>query len=580
MLKKAWLPLALLIIVSMLATAACAEKETREIKNPDSFIQAKIRDVDSLDPAYAYDTDSGEIIQAIYEPLIYFDGRSTSKFVKVLCTEYSISDEGKTYRFKIRKGVKFHNGNDLTPEDVEYTFERGMVQDRHGGPQWMFFEPLLGVSSSRTDDGLIPLDDIKNAVEVDEDWVQFNLAEPYAPFLTVLTGTWACIVDKEWCVEQGDWDGTQASYEEPDNPEASATPLNDETNGTGPFMLDRWDKGVEIVLERNDDYWGKKASFKTFITKVENEWANRKQELLNGDLDWTFVPRVNAVELEGVEGLEVYTDLPHLSNDALFFQFQIAAGSSYVGSGKLDGEGIPLDFFSDLDVRLGFTYCFDWDTYIEDAFLGELEQTASPLVRGLSYLNPGQEMYSLDLEKAEDHLRQAWNGQVWERGFKLTLTYNPGNLERQTACQILKDNLLKVNPKFQVAVEGVKEAVFQDEVFAGKNPIFQLGWQADWPDPHNFIRPFMHSQGFWSGMQGYGSPEIDALIAQGVRETDPGKRKEVYYELQQIYHDDAPGIMLGQHLGRRYFQDWVKGFIYNPADPANTGHVSNLSKGY
>src|SRR4030042_3186426 len=98
MLKKAWLPLALLIIVSMLATAACAEKETREIKLPDTFIQATIGDVDSLDPAYAYDTASGEQIQAIYEPLLYYDGASTTEFRPVLATEWTISEAGKTYR--------------------------------------------------------------------------------------------------------------------------------------------------------------------------------------------------------------------------------------------------------------------------------------------------------------------------------------------------------------------------------------------------------------------------------------------------------------------------------------------------
>ncbi|OGO05028.1 MAG: hypothetical protein A2Y91_07595 [Chloroflexi bacterium RBG_13_54_8] len=578
--KKAWLPLALLIIVSMLATAACAEKETREIKLPDTFIQATIGDVDSLDPAYAYDTASGEQIQAIYEPLIYFDGESTSKFVKVLCTEYNVSDDGETYRFKIRQGVTFHNGNDLTPEDVEYTFERGMVQDYHAGPQWMIFEPLLGLATSRTDDGVIPLDDIKDAVEVDGDWVQFNLVEPYAPFLLVLCGTWGSIVDKEWCIDQGDWDGTQASYEALNDPDANDTPLNDETNGTGPFKLDRWDKGVEIVLERNDDYWGKEANFETFITKVVNEWTTRKLELLNGDIDWAYVPRANIVELEDAEGLKVYKDLPQLRADAFFFQFEITEGSNYVGSGNLDGNGIPLDFFSDLDVRLGFTYCFDWEAYIEDACLGELEQTASPAIKGLPYLNPDQEMYSLDLAKAEEHLKAAWDGQVWEKGFKLTLTYNAGNLERKTACEILQTNLATVNSKFQVTIQAVEWSVFLDEVFGGLNPMFQVGWQADYADPHNFFHPFMHSEGAYSGTQLYNNPDVDDLIAQGVKETDPDAREEIYYELQQIYHDDAPGIMLGQLLGRRYFQDWVKGFIFNPADPADISHVYNLSKGY
>ena len=144
-LSKAWLLVVLLI--TSLVLPAC--KETREIKNPDTFVQATIGNVDSLDPAYGYDTASGEQVQMIYETLIFFDGESTTEFVPVLATEWTVSADGLTYRFKIRKGVKFHNGNDLTPEDVEYSFERGMVQDYGAGPQWMLFEPLLGIQTSR-----------------------------------------------------------------------------------------------------------------------------------------------------------------------------------------------------------------------------------------------------------------------------------------------------------------------------------------------------------------------------------------------------------------------------------------------
>jgi len=153
---KTWLLVVTLILAVMLLPACAAEEEeevTMEIKNPDTFISVTIGDVDTLDPAYAYDTASGTQIGAIYEPLLWYDGASTSKFVPVLATEWNISADGKTYRFKIRKGVKFHNGNDLTPEDVEYSFERGMVQDYGAGPQWMLFEPLLGIGTceQRTD---------------------------------------------------------------------------------------------------------------------------------------------------------------------------------------------------------------------------------------------------------------------------------------------------------------------------------------------------------------------------------------------------------------------------------------------
>jgi len=145
------------------------DKETvkPELKNPGTFIYATIGAWDSLDPAYAYDTASGEIIQAVYEPLISnWYTEDTSHYEPVLATEWTVSDDGKTYRFKIREGVKFHNGNDLTPEDVEYSFERGMVQDYGAGPQWMFFEPFFGTDthSSRSDAGLIPLDEIKSKV--------------------------------------------------------------------------------------------------------------------------------------------------------------------------------------------------------------------------------------------------------------------------------------------------------------------------------------------------------------------------------------------------------------------------------
>jgi len=172
-----------------------------EIKNPDTFIIAVIADISSLDPAYGYDTSSSGQIQNIYETLIKFHGNSTSEFIPLLATDWTISEDGRTYRFKIRDGVSFHSGNPLTPEDVEYSFERGMVQDYSLGPQWMFFEPFFGLGNytSRTDSGLIPLEEIKNKVEIDGQWVQFNLATAYEPFLQILASSWGSIVDMDWC---------------------------------------------------------------------------------------------------------------------------------------------------------------------------------------------------------------------------------------------------------------------------------------------------------------------------------------------------------------------------------------------
>jgi peptide/nickel transport system substrate-binding protein len=107
------------------------------------FIQQTIGEIDSLDPAWGYDTASGEQVMYMYETLLWYDGNSTSDFVPELATEWTVVNATQI-KFKIRSGVKFHNGNSLTPEDVEYSFERAMVMDRAGGPTWLLQLPLLG----------------------------------------------------------------------------------------------------------------------------------------------------------------------------------------------------------------------------------------------------------------------------------------------------------------------------------------------------------------------------------------------------------------------------------------------------
>ncbi len=552
------------------------------LKNPDSFIQMTIGDPDSLDPAWGYDTASGEQLQYIYETLLFYDGEEIEEFVPVLATEWELLDDNVTYRFKIREGVKFHEDGDLTPEDVEYSFERAMVQDRFIGPAWLFYQPLLDLNGSRDGDGSIQVtfDQINSAVEVDGGWVVFNLVDPIwgLAFLQILCGPWASIVDKEWCVANGEWDGTEETWEDYNNPDRGKSYLYDHTNGTGPWKLEEWDPGVEIRLVRNDDYWREPAAFETVITQVVEEWTVRKEALLAGDADLVRVPRDRIGELEGIVDLTVYQDLPQtpLSIEAFFFNMVIAEDSTYIGSGTFDGNGIPPDFFTDLDVRKGFSYAFDWETYIDDAYMGEAEQRGSPIIEGLLFYNPDASMYSLDLDKAEEHLRLAWDGQLWEKGFKFTLLYSTGHLPRETACKILAENLLAVNPKFQLSIQ--PSTTYNSEIWSTHMPMFQIGWAADYPDPNNFMFGFMASYGVFAQFQGYSNSHVDDLIAQGISTTDTSERQAVYYELQEIYYEDAPGIMLVQPLGRRYFTKYIEGFYFNPFISGEPGPLYYMNK--
>jgi peptide/nickel transport system substrate-binding protein len=189
-------------------------------------------------------------------------------------------------------------------------------------------------------------------------------------------------------------------------------------------------------------------------------------------------------------------------------------------------------------------------------------------------------VYSLDLEKAEEHLRQAWGGQVWENGFKLGLAYNSGNQERKIACEILQANLFRINPLFQVTIQVTQWPTLLSGMYLGLLPMFSIGWQADYPDPHNFMTPFMHSNGTFSGWQNYNNPEVDALIAEGIAGTTPEERQAAYAQLEQIYYEDVPSLMLYQLLGRRYFRSWIQGYFFNPVDPSDPGHFNLLSKEY
>ncbi len=554
-----------------------------DVKNPGTFIYATIGGWDSLDPAYAYDSASGEVIQAVYETLVSnTETESTTTFSPKLATEWTISPDGKTYRFHIRQGVKFHNGDTLTPDDVAYSFWRGMVQDYGAGPQWMIFEPLfgIGIQSSRSDSGLIPLDEIMSKVVVDGEWVQFNLAGPYEPFLQILSQSWGSIVDKQWCIDNGDFDGTAASYETLNDPAAGTSPLQEIMNGTGPFMLDRFETGVETDLVRNDNYWRTPANLERVIIKVVDEWTTRRLMLEAGDADIVDVPRANIDDLATVPNLTIYKDLPTLANTAMFFQFKIDPTSTFVGSGQLDGAGIPLDFFSDVNVRKGFAYAFDYDTFIKDAFKGEAIRPGSPIVKGISYYDPNAPKYTFDMDKATEYFKQAWNGEVWDKGFTLTIAYNAGNLERKTACEIMQANLFSINPKFNVLIQVLQWPTLLRDMYSSLIPMFQIGWIADYPDAHNFEFPFMDSAGTFSSWQNYDNPQVDSLIDQGISATDPSVRAGIYHQLDQLYFDDVPSIIEAQATGRRYFRDWITGFYFNPVIPGNCGNFYALKKGY
>lgn len=407
--------------------------------------------------------------------------------------------------------------------------------------------------------------DIDKAIEVDGDYVVFNLNQAFPPFPGVLAGRWASIVSKQFAIENGGWNGTEATWKQFNNPAEGEETLYDMEDGTGPYKLDRWEKGVEFVVSRFDDYWGPAPPLRRGIYKVVDEWSTRKLMLIQGDADCIEVPEVHYTEMDKEADLQVYKKLPALTIHGINFNQKVTAKDNpAVYSGKLDGEGMPADFFSDKNARLGFIYAWDNKTFIKEALSGEGMDPVTPVPFGLPFKNENLKGYPFDMAKAEEYLKKAWGGQVWEKGFKVDFLYNSGNSVREVGMKMLAENLMSINPKFKITVRAVEWAVYVDMNRNRQMPIFFIGWAPDYPDPDNYVFPYQHSEGTYAGRAGYLNEEVDRLIGEGAVELDPAKREKIYYRLQELWIEDAVGIMTHQPLRRRYYKNWVKGDFFNP----------------
>ncbi len=558
-----------------------------EIKNPDTFVLAVSQNIRTLDPALTGDSSSAAKINVIYQGLIAFDVPHVDRYVPVLATEVptlengGISRDGLTYTFTIRKGVKFHKGGELTAEDVEYSFKRNMITDPGGGPTWMIRSALTGKNRTRTRAGeLIPgiFEDIDKSVERKGDKIIFHLPKPYPPFMGILCHVSALVLDKEWSIEQGAWDGNIANARKYNHRPKDKLSLHKKTNGTGAYMLKSWVPSGEIIFERFDGYWGPQPKLKKAIVKYVPEWSTRKLMLQNGDADRVQVSASFFEEVKAMPGVTVYTTpILRFSGVALVQKINMV-GNPYVGSGKFDGKGIPADFLDDLDLRKAFCYAFDHETFIKDVIYNLGTVPATIHIKGLPYYKEGTPRYSYDMEKAKAHMKKAWGGKVWEKGFEMTFLTPAGRADREATMLMLKESIESLNPKFKIRIAHLPWKDYLAGHKSSKFPVYSTGWGADYPDPHNFLFTFFHSQGNNAKRRGYSNPEVDKLIDKAIGSIDPEVRGDAYEKLMYLWYQDAPLVVVSQSVELWAYRSWVKGFVPNPKSNQSWEDFSRLSK--
>lgn len=530
-----------LLAGALLALAPLQAAVAQEVKNPGLLVHGADDEPTTLDPAQVEPGEGGEtIILQVYDRLLDF-APDAPELVPSLATEVPslenglITEDGLTYTFPIREGVTFHDGTELTAEDVKYAWDRVMTMDLPEGAA-----DLL-------------IDSIAETVAVDDHTFRVTLTQPSASFLnSVVVAMVASVVSQDAVEANGGVAAGQPNEFMAGN-----------MVGTGPYRLVAWNRNENLQLEVNDAYWGEPAKLDVRVD-IGADPDVRVLGLRAGDYDTIETDPSFIADIQGAEGVNVY------SEGLLLEPIHIGLNLN-IPEGALPPEDtIPPDFFHDPRVRQAFNYAFDYQAFLNGPLAGFGDFNPHYVPIGLFGHDPEAPIYSQqDAAKAEALFREAG---YWDEGFTISVIAEEGNLFA-LAGLVLKDSLERLNPNFRVNVLAVAESVF-DEAHA-KDPLEYAMWvkNADpAADPDAYMQLYVHPEGSWGEVHGfangYKDPErVASLIDTAAVELDEGKRAAIYAELQRLLYDDPMWIIPAQEGVVMAYRDWLKGFVMQPLWP-------------
>ncbi|WP_426230954.1 ABC transporter substrate-binding protein [Pararhizobium sp. DWP3-4] len=461
-------------------------------------------DIATLDPAVGYDWVNWSMIKSLYSRLMdYTPG--TPDLIPSLAESFTVSPDGLTYTFKLRKGVKFTNGREVVASDVKYSIERA-VDPKTQGPGAGFFGAIKGFDAvtggtSTTLDGIATPDD---------QTVVFTLSRPDATFLHVLAINFASVVPKEAV-------------------EAEAGDFGKKPVGSGTFVLKEWTIGQRLVFERNPDYFVKDMPhIDKFTVEVGQEPLVALLRLQKGEVDIAGdgVPPAKFLEIKNSpEGAEIIVDGAQLHTGYITLNTKVAP-------------------FDNVKVRQALNMAINKEriTRILNGRATAANQPLPPLMPGYDKAFTG---YAFDVEKAKALLAEAG----FPDGFE-TILYSTNTDPQPRIAQAIQQDLAAVGVKAEV------RALAQANVIAaggteGEAPMIWSGgmaWIADFPDPSNFYGPILGCsgavQGGWN-WSWYCNKDLDARAIAADSMSDPAKAGERQAEWGKIFTDimaDAPWI--------------------------------------
>jgi peptide/nickel transport system substrate-binding protein len=507
----------LTVVVAVLALTACSRQETgpgsdhqKVLADPgppvpgDWLISRMDTDPDTLNPITCQ-TSYGQWLSnsVINEGLLQMNNE-TLKLEPCLAESWEISPDQLTYTFHLRHGVKWHDGQPFTADDVKFTYDKLM-------------DPKVDAALIRS-----YFTTLKSCEVIDPYTVRFTASEPYFKTLEAI-GTDMPIIPRH-AFDHGDPDFNKNDF--------GRHPI-----GTGPYKFVRWDTGSAIVVDRNDDYWGGPRYLKRMVFQILDEPFEAAQLLKKGQIDvfGNVSPILWERDMEGTKSME------HLHEYVFAFP-----AFSFIGF------NLRAEPFKDIRVRHAIDLLIPRDEIIKQIALGKYATKTS------GFDPPGSRNYNHDVAPtpydpalAQQLLAEAgWkndhgDGILYKDGKRLTfaLVYGSGSPNGEKSAELIQESLKRAGIDMQLSrlqfaqlVDKVNEWNFDAVLMSWTQDINGDPWQlwnsadADVKKSSNFI--------------GYKNAQVDALMKQGRLEYDDDKRAAIYRQVHQLIHDDYPVCFL------------------------------------
>ena len=464
-------------------------------------------DPPTLDPHLTTDATSAQIIVEVFGGLVTID--RDLNVILDLAESLDVSDDGRVYTFRIRPDATFHDGRQVTAEDVRWSLERATNPLTESPVVDQYLGDIVGVNEKLNGDAQT----ITGVRVVDERTIEITIDQAKSYFLAKLTYPTAFVVDRE-------------------NIEASPKNWFRRPNGTGPFQLAEYEVGETILLTRNDGY----HLGAPHLGEVELILSGGTSRLMyeNDEIHLAGV---------GLADLDSILDPSHSLNAELL-RAPPSFSVQYIG---LNVNEPPLD---DPNVRQALNMAIDKQE-IASIVLGDLVVPANGILPpGFPAYNAEIEGYSFEPLKARELLEESKYGDDLENIPPITIT-TPGSfganvsLDMEVVLQMWERHL-GITAEFQQT----EFATFLKDLHKRRFQMFDIGWIADYPDPENFLDILFHSESS-NNHTNYNNPEVDRLLVEARVETDEFARHALYNRIEQLILDDAPWIPLW-YSGERY----------------------------